>query len=88
MANSYLPETLRETAAMNTLRVATLIADLSRSTAILTAEIEHEETRAGVRDVSDAAYPVLARCLRKRRENIGATIASLQRVIHGTFKAA
>jgi hypothetical protein len=53
MANSYLPETLRETAAMNTLRIAALIADLSRSVALLTVDIEHKEARAGVHDLSD-----------------------------------
>jgi hypothetical protein len=88
MANSYLRKTLRETAAMNRLRIATLIADLSRSVGLLTIEIEHEETRVGIRDVSDPTYPVLARSLRKRRENIGATIASLEALVQGTPKAA
>jgi hypothetical protein len=45
---------------------------------ILTADIEHEESRVGVRDMSDPGYPVLARSLRARRENIGATIAMLE----------
>jgi len=89
MANPYLPETLRATAAVNRLRIATLIADLTRTAAILTADIEHEETRAGVRDLADLAYPVLARSLRMRRENIGATIASLEAaLIQRTLKAA
>jgi len=88
MANLYLPETLRATAAVNRLRIATLIADLTRTADILTANIEHEETRAGVRDVSDPTYPVLARSLRTRRENIGATIASLDALVQGTLKAA
>ena len=88
MANPYLPETLRATAAVNRLRIATLIADLTRTADILTANIEHEETRAGVRDVSDPTYPVLARSLRTRRENIGATIASLDALVQGTLKAA
>ncbi|SIO51669.1 hypothetical protein SAMN05443247_07011 [Bradyrhizobium erythrophlei] len=78
MANSYLRETLRETAAMNRLRIATLIADLSRSVELLTVDIDHEEARAGVRDLSDPTYPVLARSLRVRRDNIGATIAMLE----------
>jgi hypothetical protein len=78
MANSCLLETLRGTAATNKLQIATLIGDLSRSVETLTADIEHEEQRAGVRDVSDPAYPVSARSLRARRENIGATIASLE----------
>jgi hypothetical protein len=61
---------------------------LSRTFELLTAEIEFEENRAGVRDLSDPAYPVLARSLRVRRENIGATIASLEALGQGTPKAA
>jgi len=78
MANSYPLQTLRETAAANRLQIATLIGDLSRSVEVLTADIEHEEMRSGVRDLSDPTYPVLARSLRKRRENIGATLAMLE----------
>ena len=88
MANSYLPETPRATAAIKRLQIATLIGDLSRKADILTADIEHEETRSGVRDVSDPAYPVLARSLRERRENIRVTIASLEVLVQGTPKAA
>jgi hypothetical protein len=78
MANSYLLETPRGTAAVRRLQIATLIGDLSRTADILSADIEHEENRAGVRDVSDTAYPVLARSLRARRDNIRATIVSLE----------
>ena len=88
MANSYLLETPRRTAAINGLRIATLIGDLSRTEHILTVDIEHEEARAGVRDLSDPAYPVLARSLRVRRENIRVTIASLEALVQGTPKAA
>lgn len=87
MAYSYLPET-RGTAAIKKLQIATLIGDLSRKADVLTADIEHEETRSGVRDLADPAYPVLARSLRVRRENIGATIASLEAMIQRTPKAA
>jgi hypothetical protein len=88
MANPYLPETLRATAAVNRLRIATLIADLTRTADILTADIEHEEERAGVRDLADPAYPVLARTLRVRRQNLMATIASLEAVIQRKPEAA
>jgi hypothetical protein len=88
MANSYQLETPRRTAAINGLQIATLIRNLSRSVELLTMDIEHEEERAGVRDLSDPAYPVLARSLRVRRENIGATIASLEALVQGTPKAA
>ena len=88
MANSYLPETLRGTAAVSGLKIATLIGNLSRSVDLLTVDIEHEETQAGVRDLSDPTYPVLARSLRVRRDNIGATVASLEALVQGTPKAA
>jgi hypothetical protein len=78
MANSFLIETLRGTAAVNGLQIATLIGNLSRSVELLTVDIEHEETQVGVSDTSDPAYPVLARSLRTRRDNIGATIALLE----------
>jgi hypothetical protein len=77
MAHSYLLETPRRTARVNKLQIATLIGSLSRSVELLTVDIEHEEARAGVRDLSDPTYPVLARSLRVRRDNIGATIAML-----------
>jgi hypothetical protein len=88
MANPYLLETIRGTAAVNRLQIATLIANLSRSEDILTADVEHEEARAGVRDVSDPTYPVLARSLSTRRDNIRTTIASLQALLQVTSKAA
>ena len=88
MANSSLTETLRGTAAVNRFQIATLIESLLRSVEILTADIEHEEARAGVRDRSDPAYPVLARSLRSRKDNIRATIASLEMLDRETPKAA
>jgi hypothetical protein len=63
---------------VNGLQIATFIGRLSRSVELLTADIEHEEARAGVRDLADPAYPVSARSLRARSENIGATIAMLE----------
>jgi hypothetical protein len=74
--------------ALRRLQIATLIGHLSLSLEILTAEFEHEQTRVGVRDLSDPAYPVLARSLRTRRENIRGTIAMLEALIQGTPKAA
>jgi hypothetical protein len=88
MANVYPSETLRETAAMNKLRIATVIADLSRSIAFLSADIELEEARVSVHDVSHPTYPVLARSLRTRRANIEATVASLEQMVHGGTKKA
>ena len=73
---------------MNRFRIAILIADLSRSVAYLTADIEHEEARAGVRDLADPTYSVLARSLRARRDNIAATIASLEALTQSAPEAA
>ena len=71
-------ETLRGTAAVNRLQIATLIENLLRSVELLTVDIEHEEARVGVRDLSDPTCPVMARSLRARRDNIGATVAMLE----------
>jgi hypothetical protein len=78
MAKSYLTGTLRGTAAVNGVQIATLIGDLSRSVELLTIDIEHVETEAGVRDLSDPTYPVLAQSLRVRLTNIMATVAMLE----------
>jgi hypothetical protein len=88
MATSYPLGTPRAAPWTTRLQVRSLIADLLRSVDLITAEIEQEEARVGVRDVSAPTYPVLARSLRKRRENIGATIASLEALVRGVAKAA
>jgi hypothetical protein len=88
MANPYQLKTLRNTVAADSRRIATLIGDLSRTVEVLTVDIEHEEKRARVNDVSDLAYPVLARSLRERRENLRVTISSLAASLRGTPKAA
>ena len=88
MAIPYLPETLRGITARSKLQITTLIGDLSRSVDILTADIEHEEARAGINNLANPAYPVLARSLRARRKNIGATIASLEPLTRSAPKAA
>jgi hypothetical protein len=66
-------------------QIATLI--LSRTVDILTADIEDEEARVGARDLLDPTYPVLARSLRARTDNIRATIASLEALL-GEHQAA
>jgi hypothetical protein len=64
---------VRELAQINT-----LIANLRRSVELLTFDIDFEEQRARVRDLSDPAYPILARQLRVRRDNLNTTIAALR----------
>jgi hypothetical protein len=59
-------------------KLHTLIIDLRWRVHLLDSDIHDEEKRTGVFDVSDIAYPVLARNLRGRRHNLLATIAMLR----------
>jgi hypothetical protein len=59
-------------------QINTLIATISRSVELLNCDIDAEEERARVRDLSDPEYPVLARHLRTRRDNLGRTLAALR----------
>jgi len=60
-------------------QIATLIGDLDRRVRILECDAVIEEQRARVFDPRDPAYPVLARSLVARRENIMNTITALER---------
>jgi hypothetical protein len=69
----HLQTSLGEVAQINT-----LIANLTRSVEFLNFDIDAEEERARVRDVFNPAYPILARHLRARRDNLNDTIAALR----------
>jgi hypothetical protein len=56
-----------------------LIADIDRVVRILDSDIAAEEERARVFDRSDAMYPILARALAARRDNLKGTIAALDK---------
>ena len=56
----------------------TLIADIDRIVQILNADIAAEEEQAGIFDCSRPEYPVLARALAARRNNLKETIAALE----------
>jgi hypothetical protein len=70
-------------------QVRTLIADLQRIVDILDADIEFEEQQAGVTDLARPDYPVRARELRARRDNLSGTISGLRDRAHcsGLFDA-
>jgi hypothetical protein len=78
---SYPVETVIIVPAPRREQIATLIGSLSRTVGILTADIEHEEAGVAARDLLDPTYPVLARSLRTRTDNIRATIASLEALL-------
>jgi hypothetical protein len=60
-------------------RVSALISDLDRVVRILETDIATEEERAGVSDPFNAGYPVLARMMTARRDNLRETIVALER---------
>jgi hypothetical protein len=76
-----------ETSLREVAQIRTLIVTLSRSVDLLNWDIDAEEERTLLRDLSDPAYPILARTLRTRRDNLSATIAALrERVQEAQFE--
>jgi hypothetical protein len=56
-----------------------MIDELDRSVQLLNADIAIEENRVWIFDRSDAAYPILARSLAARRDNLMNTIDELKK---------
>ena len=62
--------------------IRTLMNDLDRIMRLIECDIAAEERRAGIFDRADARYPVLARELAGRRDNLKVTTAALaQRLV-------
>ena len=66
-------ETSRETAV-----ISKILADLVRTVRLIECEISAQEERANVSDPSDVNYPMLARTLIERRDNLKMTIDALE----------
>jgi hypothetical protein len=65
--------------------IGRILADLVRTVRLIESDIVAEEERARISNRSDAKYPILARSLIERRDNIRMTIAALeQRLIERT----
>jgi hypothetical protein len=77
MARLHRSETAHETALRQAAVIQDLIGDMERTVQILNIDISTEEERAGVFDRSEPAYPILARTLTVRRNNLNVTIAFL-----------
>jgi hypothetical protein len=60
-------------------QISTMISDLDRLVRLLDCDIAIQEERAGISDRSDVAYPILARTLRARRDNLRETVTALER---------
>jgi hypothetical protein len=67
-------------------QISGLISDLVRIVGIIDHDIAAQEKDARVFDFSKAAYPIAARMLRMRRENLGNTIESLERRLAGLLQ--
>ena len=70
------------------MKLHALISDLRWRVQLLDSEIQDEEKRTGMSNVSNTAYPILARNLRTRRGNLLATITMLERQLAETDVAA
>jgi hypothetical protein len=66
------------TPAREALQTKTLIADISRIVQILEIEIAAEEERARIFDRFQVEYPMLARTMATRRDNLLNTISALE----------
>jgi hypothetical protein len=55
-----------------------MIGELDRGIQLLNADIVAEELRVRIFNRSDAAYPILARMLATRRDNLRDTITALE----------
>ena len=71
-------ETARESAVREVAAISKMLADLVRTVQLIESEIAAEEERTRVCDRSDVKYPILARSLIERRDNLRMTIAALE----------
>ena len=69
-------------------RIGAFIADLDRRARLLDYDIAAEEERAQVFNPFDDAYPVRARTLVAHRDNLKATVATLERLLAGLQQRA
>jgi hypothetical protein len=59
--------------------IGKMLADFVRTVQLIETDIAAEEERARISDRSDAKYPILARTLIERRDNLKVTITALER---------
>jgi len=82
MSKLHHSGTAQETALRQAAVIRDMIRDLERTVQILNISICTEEERVRVFDSSDPAYPILARPLIARRDNLNVTIAFLAQRLH------
>jgi hypothetical protein len=74
--------TSRETTLKEAAVFRSMLGDLGRTIQILHIDIRNEEERVRIFDKADPLYPVLARTLTSRRDNLIATVADLEKRLH------
>lgn len=62
----------------NVAQIETMIADFERKQSDLQQQIEAEQERSGISDVTHFAYPTFAKAAIQRRDNLSASIDGLQ----------
>jgi hypothetical protein len=77
----------RAPAAREALQIGELIADLDRIVHMLNSDIAAEEEWAQVFERCQPEYPILARMLAARRDNLMSTIAALERRLAAIYRA-
>jgi hypothetical protein len=68
-----------EAAQREAVQIWKMIVDFDRYVQLLNCDITTEEQRAGISDRSDAAYPILARMMATRRDNLKDTVTALEK---------
>jgi hypothetical protein len=66
------------TTIRDVLVIQTMLEDLQRSVRILDCDIATEEAAGSVSNATDPRYPLLARTLVTRRDNLNSTIRALR----------
>ena len=88
MNNLHRSETARDTTLKQVAVIQGMIDDLERSVQLLSVDICAEEERVRVFNKSSPAYPILAKALAARRDNLNLTIALLAKRLHGVTISA
>jgi hypothetical protein len=71
-------ENVNRTSTREAESIGTMIADMRRVVQVLDCDVQTEEERSWIFNRSNANYPMLARTLVARRENLKVTIAALE----------
>jgi hypothetical protein len=77
----------RTNLAGTALQIGELIADLDRIVRMLNSDIAAEEKRAQIFDRFQPEYPILARMLAERRNNLLNTVAALEQRLAAIHRA-